>query len=230
MEYSLKLLDTTLDGGLVERISHWEPEASRVPDAALDSRLREGNTYLERSALGVSLDSGLMEGRSGLEPLEQLVLGSSLAARPIEGIKIKSIRLEAGDKTGSGQYPGRSTYGGDCLPGAFGSGVSLDSGLMKGMSCTEPLEQSVLGALLVVRPEETDTPERPALASQTNHKQACFKLSARPMPDTDIVHNTDVNTDIKYRPAGEFSSDDYLELELVEMEYAAVSAGTGYPG
>ena len=42
----------------------------------------------------------------------------------------------------------------------------------------------------------TDTPERPTLASQTNHKQACFKLSAWPMPDTDIVHNADVSTDI----------------------------------
>ena len=55
----------------------------------LDGRLTEGNTYLERSALGVSLDSGLTEGASGLDPLEQLVLGSSLAARPIEGIKMK---------------------------------------------------------------------------------------------------------------------------------------------
>ena len=32
------------------------------------------------------------------------------------------IRLEAGDKSGSGHYPGWSTYGGDCLPVAFGSG------------------------------------------------------------------------------------------------------------
>ena len=74
-------------------------------------------------------------------------------------------------------------------------GVSLESGLMEGMSCTEPLEQSVLGEWSVVRPEETDTPERPALASQTNHKQTSFKLSARPMPDTDIVYNADVSTD-----------------------------------
>ena len=29
----------------------------------LDSRLMEGNTYLERSVLGVSLDSGPTEGR-----------------------------------------------------------------------------------------------------------------------------------------------------------------------
>ena len=62
-------------------------------------------------------------------------------------------------------------------------GVSLDSGLMEGMLCTELLHRSVFGALSVVRPEETGTPERPALASQTFHEQACFTLSARPMPD-----------------------------------------------
>ena len=67
---------------------------------------------------------------------------------------------------------------------------------MEGMLCTEPLDQSVLGALSVVQPEETDMPERPALASQTHHTQACFTLSARPMPDTDIGHNADVITDI----------------------------------
>ena len=63
---------------------------------------------------------------------------------------------------------------------------------------------------LVVRPEEADTSERPALASQTNHKQTCFKLSARPMPDTDIVHNADVSTDINRAP-----QKDYLGCELV---------------
>ena len=60
-------------------------------------------------------------------------------------------------------------------------GVSLDSGLMEGMSRLEPLEQLVLGALLVVRPEETHTPERPALAS---------------MSDPDQVNNADVNADV----------------------------------
>ena len=34
----------------------------------------------------------------------------------------ESVRLGAGDKPGSGQYPGRSTYGRDYLPGALGSG------------------------------------------------------------------------------------------------------------
>ena len=81
LEYSLRLLDATLDGGLVEKISDWEPEASPVPDATLDGRLREGNTYLEHSAPGVSLDSGLMEGMSRLEPLEQSVLNTLLVAQ-----------------------------------------------------------------------------------------------------------------------------------------------------
>ena len=106
MEHSFRLLDATLDGGLVEKISDWEPEARPVPDATLDGwflitllvarpsqasterisdwepvtypapdatldgRLREGNTYLEHSALGVSLDSGLMEGMLPLELIE----------------------------------------------------------------------------------------------------------------------------------------------------------------
>ena len=49
----------------------------------LDSRPVEGITYLERSAMGVSLGSGPTEGASCLEPLEQSVLGPSLAARPV---------------------------------------------------------------------------------------------------------------------------------------------------
>ena len=57
----------------------------------LDSRLMEGNTYLERSALGVSLDSGPTEGASCLKPLEQSVLSSSLAARPVEGVTKKIL-------------------------------------------------------------------------------------------------------------------------------------------
>ena len=56
--------------------------------------------------------------------------------------------------------------------------------------------RDVLGAWAVVRPEETDTPERPALAAQTDHEQTCFTLSARPIWDTAIVIDTDVNADI----------------------------------
>ena len=56
---SLELLQQS-----VERISDGEPAARQVPDTTLDNRLREGNTYLEHPAPGVSLDSGLMEGMS----------------------------------------------------------------------------------------------------------------------------------------------------------------------
>ena len=48
------------------------------------------------------------------------------------------LRLGASGASGSVHYPGRSTYGGDCLPGAFGSGGVI--GLMEGMSSLEPLQ------------------------------------------------------------------------------------------
>ena len=60
------------------RISDREPAALQVPDTTLDSRLREGNTYLEHPAPGVSLDSRITEGASCLEPLEQSVLTLSV--------------------------------------------------------------------------------------------------------------------------------------------------------
>ena len=86
LECTFKLLDTTLDGGLVEKISDWEPVAHPVPDATLDSRLMEGTTNPEQSVLAGSLDSGLREGVLSLEPLEQSVLDTRLVARPMEGI------------------------------------------------------------------------------------------------------------------------------------------------
>ena len=64
--------EPSLGGGLVGRISDGEPAARQVPDTTLDSQLMEGITYLEHLALGVSLDSGPMEGTSCLEPLEQV--------------------------------------------------------------------------------------------------------------------------------------------------------------
>ena len=89
LEYSLRLLDATLDGGLVERISEWTPVINPAISYTLDSRLMEGITNLERSSLGVSLDSRPTEGAPYLEPLEQSVLSSSLAVRPVEGITEK---------------------------------------------------------------------------------------------------------------------------------------------
>ena len=97
------------------------------------------------------------------------------------------IRLAAGGASGSENYPERSTYGGDYLPGAFGSGVSLDSGLMEGTSCPEPLERSVLNTLLVARPMEGSTemkpPEHSALALQLDDGHLNWESLARPMVD-----------------------------------------------
>ena len=52
LEYSIRFLDSTLDGRFEREISDWEPEASPVPDANLDSRLMEGITKLEQSGSG----------------------------------------------------------------------------------------------------------------------------------------------------------------------------------
>ena len=86
LEHLLRLLDTTLDGGLVEKISNWEPVAHPVPDTALDGRPMEATTNLGHSVLVGSLDSGLMAGMSSLEPLQQSVLNTLLVPRPVEGI------------------------------------------------------------------------------------------------------------------------------------------------
>ena len=82
LEHPLTRPDSSLGDGLVEKISDWEQAARPVPDTTLDGRLREGNTYLEHSAAGVSLDSGLMEGMSCLEPLKQSIIHSPFVARP----------------------------------------------------------------------------------------------------------------------------------------------------
>ena len=66
-------------------------------------------------------------------------------------------------------------------------GVSLDSGLMEGTSCPEPLERSVLNTLLVARPMEGSTemkpPERSALALQLDDGHLNWESLARPMVD-----------------------------------------------
>ena len=121
----------------------------------LDSQLMEGTTYLERSALGVSLDSGPTEGASCLEPLEQWVFSSSLAARPVAGVAEKGLDWKpviqpVQDSTPDGQPMEGTTY----LEHSA-AGVSLDSGLMEGMSYTEPLEQSVLGECSVRQTRQT---------------------------------------------------------------------------
>ena len=118
----------------------------------------EGNTYWERSALGVSLDSGPMEGASCLELLEQSVLSSTLVVRQVEGVtKIvsdcKPVINPVQNITPDGRPMEGTTY-----PEHPVLGVSLDSGLRVGVSSIEPTRQSVLNTLLVIRPDETDRP------------------------------------------------------------------------
>ena len=182
--------------GVTEKDADWKPVINPVIGYTLDSQLMEGTTYLERSALGVSLDSGPTEGASCLEPLEQWVFSSSLATRPVAGVVEKGLDWKPVIQPVQDSSPEGQPMEGTTYLEHSALGLSLDSGLIEGMSCTEPLEQSVLGECLVTRPEGTDMPERLALASRTDHEETCLKLSARPMPDTDIVHNANVSTDI----------------------------------
>ena len=167
------------------RTSDWKPVINPVQDITTpDGRPMEGTTYPEHPALGVSLDSGLMEGttRSVTRPDGGSI--RKFAKRNVMAHPVPDINLD-----------GRPMEGNTYLePSALG--VSLDSGLMQGLLCPEPLEQSVLGALSAIRPDGTDKPERPALASQMHHKQSCFQSSARPMMNPNIINHTYVNEDI----------------------------------
>ena len=152
LEHLLAQPEPSLGGGLVGRISDGEPTARQVPDTTLDSRLKEGITYLEHSALGVSLDSGPMEGTSCLEPLEQSILQLSWIARPGNCvIKEKSEWKPVITRASSYTLDSRPMEGITYLERPA-LGVSLDSGPTEGASCLEPLEQSVLGSSLAARP------------------------------------------------------------------------------
>ena len=153
LEHLLAPPEPSLGGGLVERISDGEPTARQVPDTTLDSQLKEGITYLEHLALGVSLDSGpIMEGTSCLEPLEQSILQSSWIARPRNCvIKEKSEWKPVITPASSYTLDSRPMEGITYLERPA-LGVSLDSGPTEGASCLEPLEQSVLVSSLAARP------------------------------------------------------------------------------
>ena len=73
-------------GCVIENVLDWEALRNPATSYTLDSRFMEGITNLERTALGVSLDSRPTEGAPCREPLEQSVLSSSLAAQPVEGV------------------------------------------------------------------------------------------------------------------------------------------------
>ena len=146
-----------------------------------------GTTSQEHSVLGVSLDSGLMEGTSSPEPLEQSVLNTLPAARPEEGTtkEISDWQPEA-HPVPKITLDGRLMEGTTYLEHSV-LGVSLDSRFMEGTSSPEPLEQSVLNTLLVPRPTEGSTetkpPERSALALQLYDVHLNWESLARPMVD-----------------------------------------------
>ena len=94
----------------------------------LDSRLMEGNTYLERSALGVFLDSGPTEGASCLNPMEHSVLSSSLAARPVEGVTEKILYWKPVINPVQDITPDGRPMEGTAYPEHSALGASLDSG------------------------------------------------------------------------------------------------------
>ena len=71
---------------VMEQKSEWKPVITPAISYTLDSRPMEGMTNLEGPAPGVALDSWPMEGVSCLRPLEQSVLNSSIAARPVEDV------------------------------------------------------------------------------------------------------------------------------------------------
>ena len=91
-----------MEGAVIKQKSEWEPVITPAVSHTLDSRPLEGMTYLEHPAPGVSLDSWPMEGASCLRPLEQPVLNSSIAARPVEDVDREISKKEAGDKPGDG--------------------------------------------------------------------------------------------------------------------------------
>ena len=230
LEHPLKLLDTTLDCGLVEKISDWEPAASPVPETTLDGRLMERTTNPEHSVLVGSLDSGLMAGMSRLEPLEQSVLNTLLVAQPGEGIMEKISDWEpVAHPLPDTSLDGRPMEGITNLEHSVPVG-SLDSGLMAGMSRLEPLEQPVLNTLLVAQPvevlTETDTPERLALASQLDYGQSNLELSARPMLDANQDGNTELDTDTSERSALTTHMDfGFLQLDARSRPMVNVALG-----
>ena len=143
--------------GVIKQKSEWKPVITPAGSYTLDSRPMEGITYLERLALGVSLDSGPTEGASCPEPLEQSVLDSSLAAQPV-GCVIENVSdwKPVINPVISYTLDSRLMEGITYLE-CSALGVSLDSrptGGGGGAPCLEPLEQLVLSSSLAARPVE----------------------------------------------------------------------------
>ena len=175
--------------GITKNVWDWKPVINPVISYTLDSQPMEGITYHERSAREVFLDSRPTEGASCQEPLEQLVLSPSLAARPVDEVAVKVLEGKpviqpVQDSTPDGQHMEGATY---LEHPALG--VSLESRLKEGMSHTEIIEQSVLGEGSIVRSETAVTSER-------HHEQTCVKLSSQPTSASGLTDvKTDINTD-----------------------------------
>ena len=149
------VLDTALDGGLVEKISDWEPVAHPVLDTTLDGRPMEGTTDpepLEHSVLARSLDSGLMDGMSSLELLEQSVL----VARPMEEI--------------TEMDPSQSSA----------LAMHLDYGHLNLESPARPMLEATRDG---ITDTDTDPSECSAFASHLDYGLLNLELLARPMVD-----------------------------------------------
>ena len=128
--------------------------------------------------------------------LEQSVPISSSAVRPVDGVTEKVSEWKPVINPVLSYILDSRLMEGTTYLEHPALGVSLDGGLRAGMSSTQPTRQSVLNTLSVIRPDETDRPEHPAMASQMHYEQSCFKSSAWPMPDPDLNYHTDVNEDI----------------------------------
>ena len=153
------VLDTALDGGLVEKISDWEPVAHPVLDTTLDGRPMEGTTdpeLLEHSVLARSLDSGLMEGMSSLELLEQSALNTVLVARPMEEI----TEMDPSERLALAMH--------------------LDYGHLNLESPARPMLEVARDG---ITDTDTDPSERSALASHLDYGLLNLELLARPMVD-----------------------------------------------
>ena len=131
----------------------WEPLRNPATSYALDSRLMEGITDLERTALGVSLDSRPTEGVPCLEPLEQSVLSSSLAARPVEGVAEKVSDRKPVINPVQNINPYGRPMEGIAYPEHLAPAVSLDSRFSTGMLQAKPLPTLVHKISLVARPQ-----------------------------------------------------------------------------
>ena len=139
--------------GVTKKVSDWKPVINPVISYSLDSQLMEEITYLESSALGVSLDSRPTEGAPCLEPLEQSVLSSSLTAQPVEGVAEKVSDHRPVINLVQNINPDGRPMEGITYPEHLAPGVSLDSRLSTGMLLVKPLPSLVHKISLVARPQ-----------------------------------------------------------------------------